>query len=80
MNLGILFGGNSLEHDISIISAFQLKNKLSKVFNVVMIYCDFEANIYNVSKNKLDDFKKDKNKFKKTRFVNGGIKNKKIEY
>ncbi len=79
MNLGILFGGNSLEHDISIISAFQLKNKLSKVFNVVMIYCDFEANIYNVSKNKLDDFKKDKNKFKKTRFVNGGIKNKKID-
>lgn len=79
MNLGILFGGNSLEHDISIISAFQLKNKLKKAFNIIMLYCDYDSNIYNVSKNKLDDFKKDKYRFKVTRLVNGGIKNKKID-
>ena len=78
MKLGILFGGNSLEHEISIISAFQLKKKLMNIYNIIMIYIDDD--IYVADKMSLDDFKNSRyRKLKKTRFVNGGVKGKKID-
>ena len=43
MNLGILFGGNSMEHEISIVSAYQIKNKLKYEYNIHMIYIDFDT-------------------------------------
>lgn len=77
MNLAILFGGNSLEHEISIVTAFSIKKKLYPL-EVTMLYVDYDNDLYDVTKNKLDDFKKNK-KFKKTRFANNGIKGKRID-
>ena len=77
MNLAILFGGNSLEHEISLVTAFSIKKKLYPL-DIIMLYVDYDNNLYDVSKNKLDDFKKNK-KLKKTRFVNNGIKGKRID-
>ena len=80
MNVGILFGGNSLEHEISIISAFQVKNKIKDKYRVIMVYSDFNSNIYDASRCKLNDFKKNKIKgLRKTIFKRNGIKNKKID-
>ena len=80
MKIGILFGGNSLEHEISIISAFQLKKKLESEYDLCMIYIDNESNIYDASKTTLDDFKYNKkNKMKKSSFVLGGIKNTELD-
>lgn len=80
MNIGILFGGNSLEHEISIISAFQVKNKIKDKYNVIMIYSDFNSNIFDASKCNLNNFKKKKIKgLRKTNFKRNGIKNKKID-
>ncbi|MGM9969728.1 MAG: ATP-grasp domain-containing protein [Anaeroplasma sp.] len=60
MKIGILFGGNSLEHEISIITAFQLKNKLKSIYDVVMLYIDFDSKIFDVSTTTLNDFKNNK--------------------
>ncbi len=80
MNVGILFGGNSLEHEISIISAFQVKNRIKDKYNVIMIYSDFNSNIHNASRCSLNSFKRKKIKhLRKTYFKKNGIKNKKID-
>ena len=69
-----------MEHEISIISAFQLKKRLENKYNVTMLYLDFDNNLYNANKASLDDFKHKKIKhLKKTRFVNNGIKKKKLD-
>lgn len=70
LRIGILFGGNSLEHEISIISAFQLKKKLESRYQIVMLYVDFDNNLYYSNKAKLKEFKNKKLKtFKKTKFM-----------
>lgn len=47
LNIGLIFGGKSTEHDISIISALQVYNALNKdKYNVYMLYIDKENNIY----------------------------------
>ena len=75
MNLGIIFGGKSFEHDISIISAFQLKKKIEKEHIVHLLYLDIENNLYIADKMTLKDFKVcDTKKLKKTFFIYGGIK------
>lgn len=75
MNLGILFGGNSLEHEISIITAYQTKKRLEKNHNINMIYIDFENNIYNCNKMELNDFKNNNlKKLKKASLVKNGLK------
>ncbi len=57
MKLGIIFGGKSYEHEISVITAFQLKKKLEKEYELHMIYVSLEGKIYNADKMKLKDFK-----------------------
>lgn len=80
MNLGILFGGNSLEHEISIVSAYGLSKRLSPFYQITMIYMDHQHNIFQSNRLSLSDYKENNlKKLKKTRFVFKGIKNKKID-
>lgn len=72
MSNAILFGGVSLEHEISIISAFQVKSFFEDIY---MIYFDKNFNIYDASKMTLDDFKKCKlSKLKPIYFCKNGFK------
>ncbi len=52
MKLSILFGGASFEHEISIVSAITLKEKLSG-FDLSFIFCDGDHKFYLVDKNKM---------------------------
>jgi D-alanine-D-alanine ligase len=80
VNVGILFGGNSKEHEISIISAYQIKNKLKYEYDIHMIYIDIENNVFIADKMKLDDFKcNNYKKLKKTNFILGGVKGVKLD-
>lgn len=75
MRIGILFGGNSQEHDISIITAYQIKKKMDKDYDVSFIYIDNLNQIYLADKMKLDDFKSNNlKKLKKSNFVMHGVK------
>ena len=57
MNIGIIFGGKSFEHEISIITAYQLKNKLKDYYDIYMIYIDIKGNIFDCSKMSFNEFK-----------------------
>lgn len=57
IRLGILFGGRSYEHEISIISAFQLKKKLERFYEIHLLYCSLQGEFYNADQMKLNDFK-----------------------
>lgn len=57
MRLGILFGGASYEHEISIITAYQLKKKIEKDYEIHLLYVDLDKKIYNADKMQLNDFK-----------------------
>ncbi|WP_297442161.1 D-alanine--D-alanine ligase [Sulfurimonas sp.] len=52
MNLSILFGGASFEHEISIVSAITLKEKLS-TFNLTFIFCDTDHTFYLIEASKM---------------------------
>lgn len=62
INLGIIFGGKSYEHDISIITAYQLRKKLELNYNIFLIYITIDGKIYDASRMLLDDFKHQKYK------------------
>lgn len=80
MTLGILFGGNSKEHEISIVSAFQLKKKLEDSYDIVMLYLDFDNNLSYSRKCSIRDFKNKKlRNYKKTSFIQQGFKKLKID-
>ena len=80
MKIGILFGGNSLEHEISIITAYQVKSKIEKRYDVYMLYLDFDNNLYIANKCSIGDFKLGKpKKLKKTSFIGGGVKGIKLD-
>lgn len=57
MKLGILFGGKSYEHEISIISAYQLKKKLDAEYEIHLIYVSLDGKFYNADGMKLENFK-----------------------
>ncbi len=63
IKIGILFGGASFENEISIITAFQLMNKLKDDYIIHLIYVDLNNKYYNADKMKLNDFKR--NNYKK---------------
>lgn len=65
MNIGIIFGGKSFEHEISIITAYQLRKKLMLYHRIFMIYVDIEGGVHSCSKMTINDFKERKYKFKK---------------
>ncbi len=52
MKLTILFGGASFEHEISIVSAITLKQKLSK-FDLSFIFCDQDHQFYLIEASKM---------------------------
>ena len=71
MNIGIIFGGKSFEHEISIISAYQLKKKIEDRYKVKLFYIDIDSNLYVADGVNLSDFKQNKlRKLKKIRFDN----------
>lgn len=75
LKIGILFGGASYEHDISIISAYQVQKKLKETYEIHMLYLSTSQKLYLADAVKLADFKKEKlKKLKKTMFKKGGIK------
>ena len=53
MNLAILFGGASYEHEISIVSAITLKDKLSSL-NLAFIFLDQDHTFYLMEASKMD--------------------------
>jgi len=52
LKLTILFGGASFEHEISIVSAITLKQKLSK-FDLSFIFCDQDHTFYIIEPSKM---------------------------
>lgn len=47
INVGVLYGGNSTEHEISIISAVQAMNNMDKEkYNIIPIYLSKDSNMY----------------------------------
>ena len=52
MKLTILFGGASFEHEISIVSAITLKEKLSN-FDLTFVFCDTDHTFYKIESSKM---------------------------
>ena len=78
MRLTILFGGASFEHEISIVSAITLKEKLSN-FDLSFIFCDQDHTFYLIepSKMKANTFSKGEHKkMPQLSLVNGGFEQK----
>jgi len=68
MNIAILFGGSSYEHEISIVSAITLK-KVLKNMNISFIFVDSNREFYLI----------DSDNMKSNYFASGGYKNKKAK-
>ena len=80
MKLAILFGGASFEHEISIVSAITVKEKL-KGFNLEFIFCDQDHTFYQIesSKMKAVTFSKGEHKkMPKLSLVKGGFEKKSL--
>ena len=78
MRLTILFGGASYEHEISIVSAITLKEKLSG-FDLSFIFCDQDHTFYLIepSKMKANTFSKGEHKkMPQLNLVNGAFEQK----
>ncbi len=48
MKLTILFGGASFEHEISIVSAITIKEKLQEHFDLSFVFCDTDHTFYHI--------------------------------
>lgn len=59
LNIGVIFGGNSTEHEISIISAVQAINNMDKdKYNVIPIYLSKDSKLYYSEEyKKVENFK-----------------------
>ena len=64
MKLTILFGGASFEHEISIVSAITLKEKVSN-FDLTFIFCDSDHTFYLIDKNSMKATTFSKGEYKK---------------
>ena len=71
MRVGILFGGNSFEHDVSTISANIVSRYLQERHELFLIYVDYENELFLIKDLKNENFFK---KSKAISFVKGGIK------
>lgn len=65
MNIGIIFGGKSFEHEISVITAYQVKKKLEEMYKINMLYVDINGVVWDSTKSLLNDYKIGKPKLKK---------------
>ncbi len=67
INIGVIFGGKSSEHEISILSASNIVKALNrKKYNIVLIYIDRDGEWYKISEN--DILEPSKNLHKKITF------------
>ena len=77
MNIAIIFGGSSYEHEISIVSAITVKGKLEKSNNLQFIFIDANRDFYLVDaqnmKSKFFSSKEYLKKAKKLNLVKGGF-------
>ena len=80
MNLIIVFGGSSFEHEISIVSAITLKDKIKK-HNLTFVFADKDRDFYLIEKENMKskyfstfEYKK----AKKLNLVKGGFEYKKL--
>lgn len=80
MKIGLLFGGRSYEHDISIITANVIYHALKEKYDVVLLYVDKKGLLKNPKKLVIDDFvanRKFKNFYLKNKcIVSNGIRKK----
>ena len=68
IRLGILFGGKSYEHEISIITAYQLKKRLEHKYEIHLLYMSLEGKLFYANRMKISDFKY--NRYKKLKKLN----------
>ncbi|MEJ2414098.1 MAG: D-alanine--D-alanine ligase [Sulfurimonas sp.] len=64
MKLTILFGGASFEHEISIVSAITLKEKLTN-FDLTFVFCDSDHTFYLIEASKMKAVTFSKGEYKK---------------
>lgn len=64
MNIAIVFGGKSVEHDVSIVTAKQIHNICKDMYDTTLIYVDKngQLNLYKNHKFNFEDFK-NKNRY-----------------
>lgn len=75
LNIGLLFGGKSTEHDISILTMFQVKEKIESNYNIYSIYISKSGDLYLANDVTLDDFKDNNlNKLRKIEWIKKGFK------
>lgn len=73
MNIAIVFGGKSVEHDVSIVTAKQIYNLCKNNYNVLLIYVNKNNELLNYTNLNFDfkDFKTTNNYFKQMYLQNG---------
>ena len=75
LNIGLLFGGKSTEHDISILTMFQVKEKIESNYKIYSIYISKSGDLYLANDVTLDDFKENNlNKLRKIEWIKKGFK------
>ncbi len=88
MNIAILFGGSSFEHEISIVSAITMK-KVLKRSNITYIYVDQSREFYLIDTQKINSKLFSSGEYKKNKkltlkhggfFIDGMLKQKRVEY
>lgn len=72
MNIGIIFGGKSVEHEISILTMMDCYKKING--NKYLIYVSRDLNYYLVDLKIINRYNNADKYYKKITFINGGIK------
>ncbi len=75
MNIAIFFGGKSIEHDVSVVTAKQIYSIAKGAYEVSLIYVDKNGNLnlYTNPEFDLKDFKGDSRFFKSIIIHNGYV-------
>lgn len=73
MRIGLLFGGKSFEHDISIITANIIYHALKEKYELCLLYIDKNGDLKNPKKMVIDNFAENK-KNRSFNFIKHGIK------
>jgi len=68
MTVAVLFGAQSFEHEISVVSAIALKKVLKS--DIVYIFCDYERNFYLIPMDKITSKRFSSGEYKKDKLLN----------
>lgn len=79
MRVGIFFGGLAPEHEISIITAYQVKEKIEEDHECYLLYVKGLGQIYDASRKQIKDFKKKKLKMNKAVLYDCGFNKKRLD-